>query len=156
MGIFEHLPYTNMHDLNLDWILLKLKATDTTLSELLENGISSEDVDIVIATYTKDSSNNWVCSKTVAELEAALADGKKLLAVISDSNETVICTRYTYSLTYHRVTFEGHRNITQAEGSDEIVISSMVAISRNPGQVETDTVSVSTLSFSAQAYSETE
>lgn len=25
MGLFEHFPYTNFHELNLDWILLKVK-----------------------------------------------------------------------------------------------------------------------------------
>ena len=28
MGAFEHFPYTNFQDLNLDWILKKLKALE--------------------------------------------------------------------------------------------------------------------------------
>lgn len=40
MALFEHFPYTNFHDLNLDWILKKLKALeaqkDGKIEEILE------------------------------------------------------------------------------------------------------------------------
>lgn len=39
MGLFEHFPYTNLHDLNLDWILRKLKELETTLSGLVLHGV---------------------------------------------------------------------------------------------------------------------
>ena len=29
MGLFEHWPYTNFHDLNLDWIIKKIKNVET-------------------------------------------------------------------------------------------------------------------------------
>lgn len=31
MGVFEQFPYTNFHDLNLDWALQKLKEWDTEI-----------------------------------------------------------------------------------------------------------------------------
>lgn len=34
MGLFEHFPYTNFHDLNLDWILSKMKDLDSAVSKL--------------------------------------------------------------------------------------------------------------------------
>lgn len=36
MGVFDNFPYTNFHDLNLDWILNKVKETDTSVDELSE------------------------------------------------------------------------------------------------------------------------
>lgn len=32
MGVFEQFPYTNFHDLNLDWILKKVKDLEQTVS----------------------------------------------------------------------------------------------------------------------------
>ncbi len=34
MGLFEHFPYTNFHELNLDWILRTLRKMDGRLDEL--------------------------------------------------------------------------------------------------------------------------
>ena len=34
MGVFEQFPYTNFHDLNLDWLLQKYKEFATTISGL--------------------------------------------------------------------------------------------------------------------------
>lgn len=34
MGVFEHFPYTNFHDLNLDWILKNLNEIITVVKEL--------------------------------------------------------------------------------------------------------------------------
>ena len=36
MGTFEHFPYTNFQDLNLDWILKKLKALEDDVKEVVE------------------------------------------------------------------------------------------------------------------------
>lgn len=33
MGLFEHFPYTNFHDLNLDWILRTVKELHQRVSE---------------------------------------------------------------------------------------------------------------------------
>lgn len=35
MGLFDHFPYTNFHELNLDWILRMLKEIDQTMSEFV-------------------------------------------------------------------------------------------------------------------------
>lgn len=34
MGLFEHMPYTNYHDLNLDWIITEMKKLDAKVTEL--------------------------------------------------------------------------------------------------------------------------
>lgn len=35
MGVFEQFPYTNTHDLNLDWILKKVKELDSKIDDNL-------------------------------------------------------------------------------------------------------------------------
>ena len=35
MGVFDHFPYTNFHELNLDWILQVLKYIETTMDEFV-------------------------------------------------------------------------------------------------------------------------
>lgn len=36
MGVFEHFPYTNFHDLNLNWIIKLMKAFDAELDGFKE------------------------------------------------------------------------------------------------------------------------
>ncbi len=44
MGIFEHFPYTNFHELNLDWIIdfiqsgkLDIESSQKLVEELVKN-----------------------------------------------------------------------------------------------------------------------
>ena len=37
MGVFEHFPYANIHNLNLDWILEHIKEAQTKFSEAISN-----------------------------------------------------------------------------------------------------------------------
>ena len=39
MGVFEHFPYTNFHDLNLDWILRIIKELDTEVNSFIEQNV---------------------------------------------------------------------------------------------------------------------
>lgn len=39
MPVFENFPYTNFHDLNLDWIISKVKELDEEVGEQLETTI---------------------------------------------------------------------------------------------------------------------
>ena len=34
MGVFEKLPYTNFHELNLNWVLKKIKQIETSVNNL--------------------------------------------------------------------------------------------------------------------------
>ena len=34
MGLFENFPYTNFHELNLDWIVQKMKALDEKVDSI--------------------------------------------------------------------------------------------------------------------------
>ena len=35
MGVFEHFPYTNFHDLNLDWIVHELEKLTTDVQDFI-------------------------------------------------------------------------------------------------------------------------
>ena len=35
MGIFEHFPYTNFHDLNLDWIIQELEKLSADVQDFI-------------------------------------------------------------------------------------------------------------------------
>ncbi len=41
MGVFEHFPYTNYHELNLDWILSKIKEMDTGLYDKVAKAVEN-------------------------------------------------------------------------------------------------------------------
>lgn len=41
MGIFEQFPYTNFHDLNLDWILRAIQSMDKKLDEFVASNVLS-------------------------------------------------------------------------------------------------------------------
>lgn len=36
MGVFEHFPYANFHELNLDWLLKKMRELDKKLDEFIK------------------------------------------------------------------------------------------------------------------------
>lgn len=37
MGLFEHFPYTNFHELNLNWILQKIKEFKSEIDNIDNN-----------------------------------------------------------------------------------------------------------------------
>lgn len=36
MGVFEKMPYTNFHELNINWVLKKLKEMEDDINDLKE------------------------------------------------------------------------------------------------------------------------
>ena len=36
MGVFNNFPYTNIHELNLDWLIKKVKELDSKVNDDLE------------------------------------------------------------------------------------------------------------------------
>lgn len=65
MGIFEHFPYTNYHNQNIDWLLEKVKVMEKKLER-----VDGEDI---IEFYEEDGSLK--CNKTYSECYAKLTSG---------------------------------------------------------------------------------
>ena len=65
MGIFETLPYTNFHEINLDWIIL-------TIKELEDGGVGG-------TTYTLSMEDNVItltgADGTTSSVELSIYDG---------------------------------------------------------------------------------
>lgn len=96
MGLFDHFPYTNFHELNLTWILEKMKAlsaeVDTlnswmathkeeyqeaiTRLEAVENEIATFEAEIEAQFNQLQADLEADFAKQKAELEKALADTK--------------------------------------------------------------------------------
>lgn len=81
MGIFEHFPYTNFHELNLDWLLKAVKELDKKIESIQ---LASDPVFINIdAGETESDVEKYVtdvtCSISPAELARLLADPEKPL-----------------------------------------------------------------------------
>lgn len=77
MGLFEKLPYTNFHRVNLDWIIQKLKEMDAKLDEIVS------DHDAVIDLQTRMLSAEGKLNKI--PLPSASDIGKVLGAVADGS-----------------------------------------------------------------------
>lgn len=54
MGVFEHFPYVNFHELNLDWIVRRLKEVEqnTTVDAVARAGVAQNAQDISDLTTT--------------------------------------------------------------------------------------------------------
>lgn len=63
MGLFEHFPYTNFHELNLDWILRTLKKMDGRLDEM-EKFIMT----LNIPETVKDQMFEWLEDGTIEDI----------------------------------------------------------------------------------------
>ena len=81
MGIFEHFPYTNFHELNLDWLLNAVKKLDKKVETIQ---LASDPVFININAGETESGvdkdvTNVTCSVSPAELANLLGDPEKPL-----------------------------------------------------------------------------
>lgn len=79
MGAFEHFPYTNFQDLNLDWILKQLKALEDDVKEVVELSKTwSEQVDYLNERMAKIEEENFKLSTLynsfVQEVESKFND----------------------------------------------------------------------------------
>lgn len=77
MALFENFPYTNFHEMNLDWLLHKVRA----ISKEVDSIISDEEKYFFV-TFTYDSvSQTYSADKTYAEITEAVAVGKFLACI---------------------------------------------------------------------------
>lgn len=94
MGLFEHFPYTNFHDLNLDVILNRVKTAETSAIEAAEDAAGSHQqaseavatANQAVATANQAVSSaqqavtNAATSQTAAEASQAAAEASQTAA----------------------------------------------------------------------------
>lgn len=76
MGLFEHWPYTNFHDLNLDWIIKKLPEVFTASAQAkqsAETAVSAKDDAVAAKEAAQSSAENAAVSEENAERSAGSA-----------------------------------------------------------------------------------
>ena len=76
MGLFEHWPYTNFHDLNLDWIIKKLPEVFTASAQAVqsaETAVSAKDDAVAAKEAAQSSAENAALSEENAERSAESA-----------------------------------------------------------------------------------
>lgn len=107
MGLFENFPYTNFHNLNLDWIIKVLKNAVTELEEIQTNWESVRDTantakttanaakttaDAALTSATQAATNATEAKKlaTTAEMNSAAAQDTAVeaQAIANEANET--------------------------------------------------------------------
>lgn len=84
MGLFEHFPYTNFHELNLDWLLNKVKYLSNSVTSLADK------VDREVPKIAQDAIDEYLGSPEFAQIVKNYVESSKFelnsLAVLGDSN----------------------------------------------------------------------
>lgn len=71
MGVFENLPYTNFHELNLDWIVKKIRDLEAGHYDAVPEkvtGVTGGDVaDLAVSAFSVYKQNNLVAGSMTAK-----------------------------------------------------------------------------------------
>ena len=88
MGLFENFPYTNFHNLNLDWIIKVLKNAVAELEEIQTNWESVRDTANTAKTTANAAKTTADAALTSATQAATNATEAKKLATTAEMNST--------------------------------------------------------------------
>ncbi len=118
MGLFEHLPYTNFHDLNLNWIIGKIKNVETAEANTAESAEAAAASAASSQLSAEASAASAEASQQSAEASQQSAEASQQSA--EDAAETVSNTLNQINVLQSRVD-----NIipqgTQTEGNTELL-----------------------------------
>ena len=82
MGLFPKFPYTNFHELNLDWIVEQTKKNTEAIKQLSEVEALKDAFVINIQVWMSPFS----ADVSYSDLKAAVNAGKRIIAVIQTSS----------------------------------------------------------------------
>ena len=105
MGVFEHFPYVNYHELNLSWILRKLKELEdvigTQIVDLVaragvaENAQAISDLTETVETNATTAHNEAAAAQSTANSAANAASAAQTSANTANAGVTAINTALT-------------------------------------------------------------
>ena len=84
MGVWEQFPYTNMQNLNLDWVIQVLKAAEEVVAEKIP-GIESA----IAALQQADKDINKRIDDVIKEIETIVDDDTIMKLVVDAISEAV-------------------------------------------------------------------
>ena len=108
--MFHNFPYTDAHELNLDWLLDKFKKLETKIAEI-ENGSVSITVDNALSVTSTNPVQNRVITQALNELKVyvtpeqfgsvgdGIADDTKAFQNALNSGKPVLCLSKAYKIT---------------------------------------------------------
>lgn len=106
MGLFNHFPYVNFHELNLDWLLEKVKTLETNVSSLIEL-IDPEDLYIIHAHVGSSSGD---IDETFSDIKNAILGNKRIVI----KAQAIGTATYNDKLLYPDIQFLGSLDSTTA------------------------------------------
>lgn len=82
MGLFDNFPYTNLHEINLDWILNKLGLLDSSVESAEASASSASDSKTeAAASAAKAEEMAANAEKSAENAQAILANGRRFLFI---------------------------------------------------------------------------
>lgn len=72
MGLFEHFPYVNFHELNQDWLIKQVKKN----TAMIDAVYSEDKQDVVLFGRLRRVNGVWKCDVTAAQIEDFYILGK--------------------------------------------------------------------------------
>lgn len=160
MGIFRQFPYTNCHDLNLDWVLSQLRGIDEKLDEaldLIENKIADlvndpaikEKIDEIIEEYLTPEQINDIMAMVIERLmplsqpfpDYIPISNAKCKLINDDTNRVIqgSCCDDEYFYTY-RSNYYGGAGVIDKYNMNGVKYASTDFISDNEGGASTSPV----------------
>lgn len=81
MALWEHFPYTNFHELNMNWIIAQLKRN----TDLIDH-IYNQDQDVMLIGRLSSDHGVWSCSISHADINAFRAADKPVYLWVESGN----------------------------------------------------------------------
>ena len=95
MGLFEHFPYVNFHEKNIDWILRDIKKRDDDIADLQERMTAAEgNITNLFTITTSLDGRVTICETRITAAETDIS-GLKTRVTAAESNITDLQGRMT-------------------------------------------------------------
>ena len=115
MGLFNHFPYTNFQNLNIDWLLERVKALEIQASD--DNFVVFKESN---GTYTK------IMGKTASQLYDEVSAGNKVQAMLIGKESINNKVEYAVKITAGKILNKASINFTFAPIISESLSDSLI------------------------------